>query len=89
MVNPETERPHPARVYDHLLGGACDFAAARAFAERLVTALSGAPLAARINRAFSAGPCGSRSTWAPTSSSTSAPVSRRWAARTMSPRGRG
>ncbi|WP_110078660.1 SAM-dependent methyltransferase [Actinokineospora spheciospongiae] len=40
MVNPETEVPRPARVYDYLLGGARNLVAARAFAERLVTARS-------------------------------------------------
>lgn len=52
MGNPDTDQPHPARVYDYLLGGACNFAADRAFAEQLIEAMPGAPLAARINRAF-------------------------------------
>ena len=52
MVNPDTDQPHPARVYDYLLGGACNFAADRAFADKLVATLPGIPLAARINRAF-------------------------------------
>lgn len=52
MGNPDTDQPHPARVYDYLLGGACNFAADRAFAAKLVEAMPGAPVAARINRAF-------------------------------------
>lgn len=39
-------------MYDYLLGGACNFAADRAFADKLVAAVPGVPLAARINRAF-------------------------------------
>ena len=52
MGTPDTDQPHPARVYDYLLGGACNFAADRAFAEKLIAAMPGAPTAARINRAF-------------------------------------
>ena len=48
----DTSRPHPARVYDYLLGGKSNFAADRALAEKM---LQGAPdlrIAARENRAF-------------------------------------
>jgi hypothetical protein len=48
----DTSRPHPARVYDYLLGGKNNFAADRALAEKM---LQGAPdlrIAARENRAF-------------------------------------
>ena len=36
----DTSRPHPARVYDYLLGGKSNFAADRALAEKM---LQGAP----------------------------------------------
>ncbi|MGX7824410.1 SAM-dependent methyltransferase [Actinokineospora sp. 24-640] len=52
MGEPDTETPHPARIYDYLLGGACNFAADRAFAEKVTSAVPGAATAARINRAF-------------------------------------
>ncbi|MGW5052972.1 SAM-dependent methyltransferase [Actinokineospora sp. NPDC004072] len=52
MGQPDTDQPHPARIYDYLLGGACNFAADRAFAEQVIAAMPGVPLAARINRDF-------------------------------------
>lgn len=48
----DPERPHPARVYDYLLGGACNFASDREFAERFLAAVPTAAHAARVNRAF-------------------------------------
>lgn len=48
----DTSRPHPARVYDFLLGGKDNFEADRMVAERLVQAWPGAREAARENRAF-------------------------------------
>ncbi|UVS81651.1 SAM-dependent methyltransferase [Actinokineospora sp. UTMC 2448] len=52
MGTPDTDQPHPARIYDYLLGGAFNFAADRAFAEQIIATMPGAPLAARINRDF-------------------------------------
>jgi hypothetical protein len=48
----DTSRPHPARVYDFLLGGKDNFAADRAVAERLLQAWPQARQTARENRAF-------------------------------------
>lgn len=49
---PDLSLPEPARVYDYMLGGAHNFAADRAFAERLLDALPGVRDAAVANRAF-------------------------------------
>ena len=48
----DTSVPHPARVYDALLGGKDNFAADRAAAEATIRAFPGAVKAARANRAF-------------------------------------
>lgn len=51
-VDLRTDRPHPARVYDVLLGGKTNYAADREAAERTVAAVPNAELSARQNRAF-------------------------------------
>ena len=51
-VDLHTDRPHPARVYDVLLGGKTNYAADRSAAEQAVAVLPNAVLAARQNRAF-------------------------------------
>ncbi|SNY54563.1 SAM-dependent methyltransferase [Paractinoplanes atraurantiacus] len=48
----DTGRPHPARVYDFLLGGKDNFAADRAAAEQGLKANPNAATAPRQNRAF-------------------------------------
>jgi hypothetical protein len=48
----DTSRPHPARVYDYLLGGKSNFAADRALAEKMLQETPGLRIAARENRAF-------------------------------------
>lgn len=48
----DTDRPHPARVYDYLLGGACNFEPDRAFAAQIVAAMPQVAVAARVNREF-------------------------------------
>jgi hypothetical protein len=48
----DTARPHPARVYDYLLGGKSNFAADRALAEKMLAQTPGLRTAARENRAF-------------------------------------
>ena len=48
----DPDRPHPARIYDYLLGGACNFAPDREFANRFLAAMPGARTAARLNRDF-------------------------------------
>ncbi|WP_045747371.1 SAM-dependent methyltransferase [Actinoplanes rectilineatus] len=48
----DTGRPHPARVYDYLLGGKDHFAADRAAAEQGLQANPNAATAPRQNRAF-------------------------------------
>ena len=48
----DTSRPHPARVYDYLLGGKGNFAADRALAEKMLAQTPGLRIAARENRAF-------------------------------------
>ena len=48
----DTSRPHPARVYDYLLGGKSNFAADRALAEKMLQEAPGLRTAARENRAF-------------------------------------
>jgi S-adenosyl methyltransferase len=48
----DLDRPNAARVYDYLLGGACNFAHDRQFAEKLLATIPEAQGAARLNRAF-------------------------------------
>ena len=48
----DTSRPHPARVYDYLIGGKSNFAADRALAEKMLQETPGLRTAARENRAF-------------------------------------
>lgn len=48
----DTSKPHPARVYDFLLGGKDNFAADRMVAERLMQAWPMVRQSARDNRAF-------------------------------------
>lgn len=48
----DPDRPNAARVYDYLLGGACNFEPDRRFAERIVAAMPEARSAARENRDF-------------------------------------
>lgn len=47
-----TDRPHPARIYDALLGGKTNYAADRQAAERLLASFPLTAVAARQNRAF-------------------------------------
>src|SRR5262245_37160816 len=47
-----THRPHPARVYDYLLGGKDNFAADRAAAEQGLKANPNSRIPPRENRAF-------------------------------------
>jgi hypothetical protein len=51
-VTVDLERPNAARVYDYLLGGACNFEKDRLFARRLLTANPEAQQVVRQNRAF-------------------------------------
>jgi hypothetical protein len=48
----DLERPNAARVYDYLLGGACNFEHDRQFAEKLLSTIPEARGVARRNRAF-------------------------------------
>lgn len=48
----DTSVPHPARVYNAILGGKDNFAADRAAAEETIRAFPGNVMAARANRAF-------------------------------------
>jgi hypothetical protein len=48
----DVERPNAARVYDHLLGGACNFRVDREFAEKLLKTNPEIAGAVRHNRAF-------------------------------------
>jgi hypothetical protein len=48
----DLERPNAARVYDYLLGGACNFEHDRQFAEQLLATIPEAKGVARLNRAF-------------------------------------
>jgi len=48
----DMDRPSSARVYDYLLGGACNFEHDREFADKLLETLPEAARAARNNRAF-------------------------------------
>ena len=51
--------PNVARIYDFLLGGKDNYAADREAAARLLDAVPGAAAAARDNRRFLGGLCGS------------------------------
>ena len=48
----DLERPNAARVYDYLLGGACNFASDRQFAEQLLGMMPEVREVSRRNRAF-------------------------------------
>jgi SAM-dependent methyltransferase len=48
----DLDHPNAARIYDYLLGGACNFAQDRAFAQKLLELIPDAECAARNNRAF-------------------------------------
>lgn len=48
----DLSRPSPSRVYDYLIGGACNFAVDRAWAERAIAQMPWLRAAARSNRAF-------------------------------------
>ncbi|MFI6849607.1 SAM-dependent methyltransferase [Kitasatospora sp. NBC_00085] len=48
----QTDRPHPARIYDYWLGGKDNFPPDRAAAEHAIAAAPDIPQAARENRAF-------------------------------------
>ena len=56
-VDLQTDRPHPARVYDYLLGGKDNFAADREAAEAGLRANPNSRIPPRENRAFLR-PCG-------------------------------
>ncbi len=47
-----TDRPHPARIYDALLGGKTNYPADRAQAEKVVESMPMAVMVARANRCF-------------------------------------
>ena len=51
-VEIDTTKPHPARMYDYLLGGKNNFAADRETAEQVLRSWGTARSAARENRAF-------------------------------------
>src|SRR5262245_29635948 len=51
-IDLQTDRPHPARVYDYLLGGKDNFAADRAAAEAGIKANPNSRIPPRENRAF-------------------------------------
>lgn len=48
----DLDRPNVARVYDYLLGGACNFEHDRALGDKLLAAAPELEVAARLNRAF-------------------------------------
>jgi S-adenosyl methyltransferase len=48
----DPDRPNPARVYDYLLGGACNFEVDRVFAHKLLEVAPDANAILRHNRAF-------------------------------------
>jgi S-adenosyl methyltransferase len=48
----DMDTPNAARIYDYLLGGACNSAADREMARRIVAAMPEAPHVTRVNRAF-------------------------------------
>jgi hypothetical protein len=50
--NIDLERPNAARIYDYYLGGACNFAHDREFADKFLELMPEAEMAARRNRAF-------------------------------------
>lgn len=50
--NIDLDRPNAARIYDYLLGGACNFEHDREFAEKFLEIMPEAEMAARRNRAF-------------------------------------
>ncbi|MFI9275663.1 SAM-dependent methyltransferase [Kitasatospora sp. NPDC052896] len=52
MTGLQTDRPHPARIYDYWLGGKDNFPPDRAAAEHAIGAAADIPAAARENRAF-------------------------------------
>ncbi|GAB2718560.1 SAM-dependent methyltransferase [Kitasatospora kifunensis] len=52
MTQLQTDRPHPARIYDYWLGGKDNFPPDRQAAEHAITASADIPAAARENRAF-------------------------------------
>src|ERR1700745_3560012 len=51
-IDLRTDRPHPARIYDYLLGGKDNFAADRGAAEVALSVLPELRAMARANRAF-------------------------------------
>jgi S-adenosyl methyltransferase len=51
-VDLQTDRPHPARVYDYLLGGKDNFAADRAAGEEALRVKPDGKASPRVNRAF-------------------------------------
>src|SRR6185295_7691231 len=51
-IDLNTDRPHPARVYDYLLGGKDNFAADRIAAEQGIKANPNSRIPPRENRAF-------------------------------------
>ena len=48
----DTSRPHPARVYDYLIGGKNNFAADRETVAKVLLTSPNARIAPRENRAF-------------------------------------
>ena len=48
----DMDTPNAARIYDYLLGGACNSAADRELAQRVLTAMPEAAHVTRVNRAF-------------------------------------
>ncbi|MER5418518.1 SAM-dependent methyltransferase [Streptosporangium roseum] len=51
-VGIDTTIPHPARVYDYVLGGKNNYAVDREYADRLVAQIPDYPPPARANRLF-------------------------------------
>ncbi|GAB2609737.1 SAM-dependent methyltransferase [Streptomyces capparidis] len=51
-VELDLDRPHPARMYDHCLGGTTNFPADREAVAKVLAVFPAAPVAARLNRAF-------------------------------------
>lgn len=51
-VSVDLDKPNAARVYDYLLGGACNFEHDRKFADNLLSTIPEAKKAARLNRGF-------------------------------------
>lgn len=52
LTDLQTDRPHPARIYDYWLGGKDNFLPDRQAAEHAISAAADIPAAARENRAF-------------------------------------